>query len=205
MVRNWAEEAYRDIFRRRAKIEGLRSRAAYKLLEANKRFRLIKEGDIVVELGAWPGGMTQAASRLVGETGLVIAVDIKKFKVFSESNIITIQSDILEEEDTIQKILQVLNGKQVDMVISDASPKFTGIRDVDIARQMELTEKSYNISLKLVKRGGSIMLKALECRELQLLEEEIRSSFSYVRRFIPSATRKTSSEIYLIGLKRYRE
>jgi len=202
MVRNWAEEAYRDIFRRRAKIEGFRSRAAYKLLEANNRFRLIKEGDIVVELGAWPGGMAQAASRLVGETGLVIAVDIRKFKVFSESNIITIQSDILEE-DTIQKILQVLNGKQVDVAISDASPKFTGIRDVDIARQIELTEKSYNISLKLVKRGGSIMLKALECRELQLLEEQIRSSFSYVKRFIPSATRKTSSEIYLVGLKRY--
>jgi len=202
MVRNWAGEAYRDIFRRRAKIEGFRSRAAYKLLEANKRFRLIMEGDIVVELGAWPGGMAQAASRLVGETGLVIAVDIRKFKVFSESNIITIQSDILEE-DTIQKILQVLNGKQVDVVISDASPKFTGIRDVDIARQIELTEKSYHISLKLVKRGGSIMLKALECRELQLLEEQIRSSFSYVKRFIPSATRKTSSEIYLVGLKRY--
>ncbi|MCL7388998.1 MAG: RlmE family RNA methyltransferase [Thaumarchaeota archaeon] len=203
MVRNWAEEAYRDIFRRRAKTEGFRSRAAYKLLEADKRFRLIKKGDIVVELGAWPGGMTQAASRLVGETGLVIAVDIRKFKAFSESNIITINSDILEEEDTVQKILQVLNGKQVDVVISDASPKFTGIRDVDIARQIELTEKSYNISLKLVKKGGSIMLKALECRELELLEEQIRSSFSYVKRFIPSATRKTSSEIYLIGLKRY--
>ncbi|MCL7403958.1 MAG: RlmE family RNA methyltransferase [Thaumarchaeota archaeon] len=203
MVRNWAEEAYRDIFRRRAKTEGFRSRAAYKLLEADKRFRLIKKGDIVVELGAWPGGMTQAASRLVGETGLVIAVDIRKFKAFSESNIITINSDILEEEDTVQKILQVLNGKQVDVVISDVSPKFTGIRDVDIARQIELTEKSYNISLKLVKKGGSIMLKALECRELELLEEQIRSSFSYVKRFIPSATRKTSSEIYLIGLKRY--
>jgi 23S rRNA (uridine2552-2'-O)-methyltransferase len=203
MVRNWAEEAYRDIFRRRAKTEGFRSRAAYKLLEADKRFRLIKKGDIVVELGAWPGGMTQAASRLVGETGLVIAVDIRKFKAFSESNIITINSDILEEDDTVQKILQVLNGKQVDVVISDASPKFTGIRDVDTARQIELTEKSYNISLKLVKKGGSIMLKALECRELELLEEQIRSSFSYVKRFIPSATRKTSSEIYLIGLKRY--
>jgi 23S rRNA (uridine2552-2'-O)-methyltransferase len=203
MVRNWAEEAYRDIFRRRAKIEGFRSRAAYKLLEANKRFRLIKEGDIVVELGAWPGGMTQAASRLVGETGLVIAVDIRKFKVFSESNIITIQSDVREEEDAVQKILQVLNGKKVDVIISDASPKFTGIRDIDITRQIELTEKSYNISLKLVKRGGSIMLKALECPELQLLEEQIGSSFSYVKRFIPSATRKTSSEIYLIGLKRY--
>jgi len=202
MVRNWAKEAYRDIFRRRAKVEGFRSRAAYKLLEANKRFRLIKEGDIVVELGAWPGGMTQAASRLVGETGLVIAVDVRKFKAFSESNVITIQSDILEEDTTI-KILQVLNGKLVDVVVSDASPRFTGVRDVDISRQIELTEKSYNISLKLVKRGGSIMLKALECRELQLLEEQLRTSFNYVKRFIPSATRKTSSEIYLVGLKRY--
>ncbi len=91
----------------------------------------------------------------------------------------------------------------MDVVVSDASPRFTGVRDVDISRQIELTEKSYNISLKLVKRGGSIMLKALECRELQLLEEQLRTSFNYVKRFIPSATRKTSSEIYLVGLKRY--
>lgn len=198
MVRNWVEEASRDVFKKRARIEGFRSRAAYKLLEANKKFELIKRGDIVVELGAWPGGMAQAASRLVGETGLVIAIDIRKFKAFSESNIITIQSDILEEE-TLQKILDVLNGKQVDVVVSDASPHISGIRDIDIAKQMELTEKAYEISLQIVKKKGSIMLKAFESSELKILEERIKSSFSYVKRFIPSATRKTSAEIYIIG------
>lgn len=198
MVRNWIKEASRDIFKRRAITEGFRSRAAYKLLEANKKFKLIKPGDIVVELGAWPGGMTQAASRLVGETGLVIAVDIRKFKEFNEPNIITIQSDILEE-DTLQKILDVLDGKLVDVVVSDASPHLTGIRDMDICKQMELTEKAYEISLKLLKKEGSIMLKAFECDELRMLEEHIKSSFGYFKRFIPSATRKTSSEIYLIG------
>ncbi|MEM3819989.1 MAG: FtsJ-like methyltransferase family protein, partial [Nitrososphaerota archaeon] len=101
-----------------------------------------------------------------------------------------------------QTLLDTLNGKLVDVVISDASPHLTGIRDIDTSKQIELTEKSYEISLELLKKRGSIMLKAFECDELRILEERVKSSFSYFKRFIPSATRKTSSELYLIGMSR---
>ncbi|MCS7126064.1 MAG: RlmE family RNA methyltransferase [Aigarchaeota archaeon] len=198
MTRNWMLEARRDVYRRRARSEGYRSRAAYKLLEADKKFRLIKDGAVVVELGAWPGGMSQVASRMVGPRGLVVAVDIKRFKKFEESNIIPVEADICEE-DVVSKIIEVLNGRQVDLLISDASPKFTGVREVDVIKQMELTEKAYRIALEIVKKEGSIMLKAFECDELKLLEEEVKRSFKIVKRFIPSATRKTSSELYLIA------
>lgn len=200
-TRRWLDEAKRDHYRKKAKEEGYRSRAAYKLLEAQKKYEFIKRGDIVVDLGAWPGGMSQAASRLVGPEGIVIAIDRREFDEFAEKNIVTLQLDILED-DVVSEVSKVLDGKQADVLISDASPRFTGIRDVDILRQYELTVKSYEIARDLVRRGGSIMLKAFECEDLRELELKLRREYNFVKRFIPRAKRKTSSELYLIALKK---
>jgi len=195
----WIQEARRDHYRKRAREEGYRSRAAYKFLEAQRKYGLVKRGDIVVDLGAWPGGISQALAKIVGSEGLVIAVDRRKFKEFNEGNIVTLQLDLLED-DVASEIKKVLNGKLVDFLISDASPSFSGIRDVDVLKQIELTERSYEVARELVRRGGSVMLKALECNELRELERELRKEFKLVRRFIPKATRKSSSELYLIGM-----
>ncbi|HDD39903.1 MAG TPA: RlmE family RNA methyltransferase [Nitrososphaeria archaeon] len=200
-TRRWLDEAKRDHYRKKAKEEGYRSRAAYKLLEAQKKYEFIKRGDIVVDLGAWPGGMSQAASRLVGPEGIVIAIDRREFDEFAEKNIVTLQLDILED-DVVSEVSKVLDGKQADVLISDASPRFTGIRDVDILRQYELTVKSHEIARDLVRRGGSIMLKAFECEDLRELELKLRREYGFVKRFIPRAKRKTSSELYLIALKK---
>ena len=200
-TRRWIEEAKRDHYRRRAKAEGYRSRAAYKLLEAQKKFGLIERGDIVVDLGAWPGGMSQAASRLVGPEGLVVAVDRRELEDFGMENVITLQLDILED-DVVSEVSKVLDGKLADVLISDAAPKFTGIRDIDVIAQYELTRRAYEIAGELVRRGGSIMLKAFECEELRELERELRGEYGFVKRFIPRAKRKTSSELYLIALKK---
>jgi len=200
-TRRWLDEAKRDHYRKKAKEEGYRSRAAYKLLEAQKKYEFIKRGDIVVDLGAWPGGMSQAASRLVGPEGIVIAIDRREFDEFAEKNIVTLQLDILED-DVVSEVSKILDGKQADVLISDASPRFTGIRDVDILRQYELTVKSYEIARDLVRRGGSIMLKAFECEDLRELELKLRREYDFVKRFIPRAKRKTSSELYLIALKK---
>jgi len=200
-TRRWLDEAKRDHYRKKAKEEGYRSRAAYKLLEAQKKYEFIKRGDIVVDLGAWPGGMSQAASRLVGPEGIVIAIDKREFDEFAEKNIVTLQLDILED-DVVSEVSKILDGKQADVLISDASPRFTGIRDVDILRQYELTVKSYEIARDLVRRGGSIMLKAFECEDLRELELKLRREYGFVKRFIPRAKRKTSSELYLIALKK---
>jgi len=198
-TRRWIDEARRDYYRRRAREEGYRSRAAYKLLEAQKRFNLMQRGYIVVELGAWPGGMSQAASRIVGPEGLVIAIDKREFQPFQEENIMTLQLDILED-DVVGEVLRVLDGRRVDVLISDASPRFTGVRDVDMVMQYELTRRSCEIARDLVRRGGSAMLKAFECHELRELEGELRDEYEFVKRFIPSARRKTSSELYLIAM-----
>lgn len=195
----WVQEAKRDQYRRRAREDGYRSRAAYKFLEAQKKYGLVKRGDVVVDLGAWPGGISQALARIVGSEGLVIAVDRRKFKEFDEENIITLQLDILED-DVVSEIKKILGGKLVDFLISDASPSFSGVRDVDVLKQIELTERSYEIAEELVRRGGSVMLKALECNELHELERELRKEFRIFKRFIPKATRKSSSELYLIGV-----
>lgn len=198
-TRRWVEEARRDYYRRRAKEEGYRSRAAYKLLEAQKKFKLIRRGDIIVELGAWPGGMTQAAARIAGPEGLVVAVDVREFKPFEEENVITLQLDILED-DVASEVLKALDWKHADILVSDASPRFTGIRDVDVVRQYELSLKSLEIARKIVKRNGSIMLKAFDCEEVRELERELRNEYRVLRRFVPKAKRKTSSEFYFIGL-----
>ena len=200
-TRRWLDEAKRDHYRKKAKEEGYRSRAAYKLLEAQKKYEFIKRGDIVIDLGAWPGGMSQAASRLVGPEGIVIAIDKREFDEFAEKNIVILQLDILED-DVVSEVSKILDGKQADVLISDASPRFTGIRDVDILRQYELTVKSYEIARDLVRRGGSIMLKAFECEDLRELELKLRREYGFVKRFIPRAKRKTSSELYLIALKK---
>ncbi len=198
-TRRWIEEAKRDSYRRKAREEGYRSRAAYKLEEAQRRFGLLKRGDVVVELGAWPGGMAQVASRIVGLEGLVVAVDMREFKPFEEENIITLQLNILED-DVVAEVLRVLNEKRVDLLISDASPKFTGIRDIDVARQYELALRSYEIAKKLVRRDGSVMLKAFDCEEVMELAEKLRRDYAIVKRFMPGAKRKTSSEFYFIAM-----
>ena len=200
-TRRWLDEARRDHYRKKAKEEGYRSRAAYKLLEAQKKYEFLRRGDIVVDLGAWPGGMSQAASRLVGPEGIVVAIDRREFDEFAEKNIITLQLDILED-DVVSEVSKILDGKQADVLISDASPRFTGIRDIDVLRQYELTVKSYEIARDLVRRGGSIMLKAFDCEDLHGLELKLRREYGFVKRFIPRAKRKTSSELYLIAMKK---
>ncbi len=200
-TRRWLDEARRDHYRKKAKEEGYRSRAAYKLLEAQKKYEFLRRGDIVVDLGAWPGGMSQAASRLVGPEGIVVAIDRREFDEFAEKNIITLQLDILED-DVVSEVSKILDGKQADVLISDASPRFTGIRDIDVLRQYELTVKSYEIARDLVRRGGSIMLKAFDCEDLRGLELKLRREYGFVKRFIPRAKRKTSSELYLIAMKK---
>ena len=200
-TRRWLDEARRDHYRKKAKEEGYRSRAAYKLLEAQKKYEFLRRGDIVVDLGAWPGGMSQAASRLVGPEGIVVAIDRREFDEFAEKNIITLQLDILED-DVVSEVSKILDGKQADVLISDASPRFTGIRDIDVLSQYELTVKSYEIARDLVRRGGSIMLKAFDCEDLRGLELKLRREYGFVKRFIPRAKRKTSSELYLIAMKK---
>jgi len=183
-----------DTYYKKAKQEGYRSRAAYKLIELQQRFRLMKAGDWVVDLGAAPGGWLQVATRVVGPHGKVIGVDLQAIDGFHESNIMLVQGDITAE-DTERKIKKLMGGPP-HCVISDLAPRLSGIRDADTARCLELNRAALKIATELLRPGGTLLIKSFINNELPAFTLEIKKHFRSVRRTRPEATRQRSSEFY---------
>ena len=183
-----------DTYYKKAKQEGYRSRAAYKLIELQQRFRLMKAGDWVVDLGAAPGGWLQVATRVVGPHGKVIGVDLQAIDGFHESNIMLVQGDITAE-DTERKIKKLVGGPP-HCVISDLAPRLSGIRDADTARCLELNRAALKIATELLRPGGTLLIKSFINNELPAFTLEIKKHFRSVRRTRPEATRQRSSEFY---------
>ncbi|MEK7230237.1 MAG: RlmE family RNA methyltransferase [Candidatus Binatota bacterium] len=185
----------KDVFYRRAKEEGYRSRAAYKLLELNRRFCLIRPGDRVVDLGSAPGGWLQVASRLTGPAGRVLGVDIQPIEPFKEENILIIRGDVTSEE--CQEKIKGLLGSRVDCVLSDLSPRLSGIRDADVRRSADLVRSALRVACRLLRPGGNFLVKTFVGEELKALSLELERHFRSLQRTRPESTRKGSSEIYL--------
>ena len=183
-----------DTYYKKAKQEGYRSRAAYKLIELQQRFRLMKAGDWVVDLGAAPGGWLQVATRVVGPHGKVIGVDLQAIDGFRESNIMLVQGDITAE-DTERKIKRLMGGPP-HCVISDLAPRLSGIRDADTARCLELNRAALKIATELLRPGGTLLIKSFINNELPAFTLEIKKHFRSVQRTRPEATRQRSSEFY---------
>lgn len=192
----------KDAFYRKAKKEGYRSRAAYKLLEISQRYRLIRAGDRVVDLGAAPGGWLQVAAQLVGPKGIVLGVDLQPIEPFPNKNIILLQEDITKEA-TQGKIKELLAGP-ANCVLSDLAPALTGIRDADVSRALELFDHARNFALGILAPGGNFLAKTFLAPETNTLVAQLKQHFSSVTRTRPDATRRASSEIYLVaqGFKR---
>lgn len=180
-----------------AKAKGYRSRAAYKLLEAIKRFKFISNGDLVIDLGAAPGGWLQVARETVGEKGRVIGIDIEPISALPYKNVVTIRSDISNDSDIVN-LLEDVKGK-VNAVLSDVSPNISGSWDIDHARQIYLTEKGLEIAKKILIRNGNFFVKLFHGPELKDFENEVRTSFRHVRFVKPKASKAKSSEIYLLA------
>ena len=195
-IKNYIIMTYQpqDAFYRKAKKEGYRSRAAYKLLELGRRFHLIKPGERVVDLGAAPGGWLQVAAELAGPRGKVVGIDLQPIAPFHEPNIALLQGDAASEECG-KKIEELLGGK-ADCVLSDLSPRLTGIHDADIARSVELIRLAHAVARRLLRPGGNFLVKSFVAQELQAFFLELKKDFSSVDRTRPEATRKGSSEIY---------
>lgn len=183
-----------DPYFKKAKQQGYRSRAAYKLLELQQRFHLMRPGDLLVDLGAAPGGWLQVAAQAVGQNGKVIGVDLQPIVPFRERNILIVQGDINAEE-TQQKIKGLLGG-QAHCVLSDLAPRLSGIRDADTARCSELNRTALAVATQLLRPGGTFLLKSFVNEELQAFTLEIKKHFSSVQRTRPEATRQASSEFY---------
>lgn len=183
-----------DRYFKKAKQDGYRSRAAYKLVELQQRFRMINPGDRVVDLGAAPGGWLQVAAKLVGPNGKVIGVDVHAIEPFQERNIGLIQGDILTGE-TQTKVKELLGGT-AHCVLSDMAPKLGGIRDADMARSYALNQMALQIAKELLRPGGVLVVKSFVSEELQSYTAELKNHFAMVQRTKPEASRPGSSEFY---------
>lgn len=183
-----------DRYYKKAKQEGYRSRAAYKLLELQHRYRLLRQGGAVVDLGAAPGGWLQVAAKIVGQKGKVIGVDLQPIKAFSERNIIVLEGDITSAQ--IQKKIKELIGGPVDCVLSDLAPKLSGIRDTDMARCLALNQTALGVAVELLGGGGALLIKSFISNDLHSFTAELKQYFSTVQRTKPEATRQGSSEFY---------
>lgn len=188
----------KDPFYRRAKKEGYRSRAAYKLLELNQRFHLIRPGDRVVDLGAAPGGWLQVISQLVGPKGRAIGVDLQPIIPFPSENIAVLRGDVTDPGMAAK--LKGLLPSGANVVLSDMSPRLTGIREADVSRSVELNRVALQAATSLLRAGGHFLVKAFVAGEIETFFKELKERFRSVQRTRPEATRKGSSEIYLIAM-----
>ena len=187
----------KDAFHQRAKREGYRSRAAYKLAEIADRHALLASGARVVELGAWPGGWLQVAAERVGASGRVVGVDLAAIDPLGIENVFAIQGDFSEPR-VLQAILDAL-GAPADVLLSDAAPKLTGLRDVDRAREEALLEAVAAALPILLRPGGDLLCKLLDSPEADAIGRRIGQSFREARTLRPEATRKGSAERYLVA------
>lgn len=187
----------KDAFYKKAKQAGYRSRAAYKLLELSRNFRLIKRGHRVIDLGAWPGGWVQVAAELVGPQGKVVGIDLAEIDPLPQKNVSLLQGDATDPEQQ-QQLLSLLDGP-VDVLLSDMAPKLSGIREVDEARSEELTQAAVSCTASLLKPGGALLLKAFMGPQHKTLLSALRKNFSNVKTTKPEATRKGSAETYIVA------
>ncbi len=188
----------KDSWHQRAKREGFRSRAAYKLSEIQQRHRLLRRGQRVVDLGCWPGGWLQVAARAVGRTGRVVGVDLAPLdEPLGEPNVAVLCADLASPE-IVERILDALGGP-ADVVLSDAAPKLTGVRATDRAREQELLESIEALVSKLLHSGGDLLLKILDGPEAQAVERRLRARFAQAKTVKPRASRKGSAERYLLA------
>ncbi len=189
----------KDAWHQRAKREGHRSRAAYKLLEAQRRHRLLRRGQRVVDLGCWPGGWLEVAAKAVGPSGRVVGLDPAAIDPPVElANVFALIGDLSDPED-LKRVHEVLGGP-ADVLLSDAAPKLSGVRALDRAREEALLEGVEAAIGELLAPGGSALVKLLEAPEAEAAAKRLRARFEQARGFKPKATRKGSSERYLLLL-----
>lgn len=194
----WIRERKNEYYYKKAKEENYRSRATYKLVQANEKYGFIKLRDVVVDLGAAPGGWIQAARKMTGKHGFVLGVDLKPIEPFPQDYIRTIVGD-LTEPGMADQIISFLPRKP-DVVISDAAPNITGVWEVDHARQIDLANMALNIALQILRPGGNFFVKLFEGGLMNEFIQTVKDHFTEVKIVKPQASRSKSSEMYLLAL-----
>lgn len=192
-----------DHFYRRAKEEGFVARSIYKLDEIDAEFKLIHRGDTVIDLGCAPGSWLQYVERKVGDTGRAYGIDLLPVKVAFAPTVRVLQGDAFAV--TLPDLVDVENDAAlplVDVVLSDMAPNTTGIRSVDAARSMALSERALEVAERLLRPGGHFVVKVLEGGDMKTFVEQARSIFEAVKIKRPRSTRDGSTEAFVVGLRR---
>ena len=195
VAEHWVENHKRDSWRRQAKASGYRARSAFKLKQIQERFHLVRDGDLVLDVGCHPGGWAQVAVELAGETGRVVGVDLQPCAPVEGAVLLT--GDITESV-TQERILAELGGQQLNVIVSDISPDITGKWDMDQSVAMTLVADVFDFALPLLVKGGGFTTKLFQGIGVEELISAVRPHFSSVRRFSPDASRNSSSEVYLV-------
>jgi len=187
-----------DTLYKKAKEQGFRSRAAYKLEELDKKYQIFSPGQRVLDLGAWPGGWLQVALKRVGTSGKVAAIDLTALEGFEQSNVELLCGDVAD--DQILEQAGEFCGGRIDVVMSDMSPKLTGIPEADRMGVLSCAEKAFYVAEKLLKDEGTLIIKIFKGSEIEEFVKRIRPSFNKVARTTLKASRGSSSESYMVGL-----
>ena len=192
----WLDEHVSDEYVKKAQKDGYRSRAAYKLLEINERDHILSPGMRVVDLGAAPGSWSQVAAKIVTKNGQVIGLDL--LTVDPVNDVKFLQGDF-REDDIYEVLMSELQGKEVDVVISDMAPNISGMGSVDQPRTIYLAELVQEFSRKVLKKGGCVLIKLFQGAGFDDFVSSLRSDFKkvYIRK--PKASRARSREVYLLG------
>lgn len=192
----WYQEKKKEYFYNEAKRKGYRSRSAFKLKQIQNKFKIIKKTDFVLDLGAAPGGWSQVSNEIIGKNGKIIGIDLLNIKPID--GIQFLQEDITEKS-TILKIIKIVGEKGVDVLLSDMSPNISGNYSIDHANSIHLCKQSLNLVDKILKDNGNFLCKLFMGEEFDDFIKIFKNKFKNVKLYSPPASRKSSSEIYLIG------
>ena len=200
--KRWLAEHFDDPYVKLAQKQGLRSRSAFKLLELQDKYRFIRPGMIVVDLGSAPGGWCQVTQSLLGDNGRLIAVDILPMEPLC--GVQFIQGDFTQDE-SLHALEEALQGKRVDLVLSDLAPNMSGMAATDQAKAMYLAEVALEFMRVQLKHGGDFLVKLFQGEGFDSFVREVRPLFGQVRVRKPKASRPRSREVYLLARDRHVE
>lgn len=185
----------KDHLYKKAKEEGFESRAAYKLLELQSSYKIIPRGGKVLDVGAWPGGWTQVALDIIGSEGRVTAIDLVPVTSINDPRATLITGDARDLHETLGSPEPCF-----DAVISDMSPKLTGIKEADQAGSVGCAELALYVAEQLLKKGGNFVVKVFKGGEVEGFVKSARPRFNKLVRAELKSTRATSNEFYVVGL-----
>lgn len=192
---HWRKQQHLDRYFQKAKEEGYRARSAYKLLQIQRKFHVIRRGDTVVDLGAAPGSWSQVATKIVGERGQVIALDLQPIEPIP--GVTTLEGDMTDP--AVQAKVIAMAGGKANVVLSDAAPSTTGIKLRDHVLSIELARAALEVAKQMLISHGNLVLKVFEGEDLPALIHDVKMAFHPVKVHTPPATRNESWESFIVA------